>query len=98
MRGIANRQCVFILFLLATILSACGRTVVAPVVTTPRFPDYIFPTLPESDPKQAAFVKDHDAAWQWFQAGDLPRAEAGFQAVLKRSPQFYPSEAALGYV
>jgi tetratricopeptide (TPR) repeat protein len=84
--------------LTALLSAACGRTVAPPVVTTPRYPDYIVPTLSESDPRQAGFVKDHDAAWQWFQAGDLPRAETGFLAVLKRSPQFYPSETALGYV
>jgi predicted negative regulator of RcsB-dependent stress response len=43
-------------------------------------------------------VSDHEAAWQWFQSGDLARAETQFLAVLKRSPQFYPSETALGYL
>ena len=82
----------------ATLAVACGRPVTPPVVTTPRYPDYIVPTLQQSDPQQDRFVRDHDEAWRWFQAGDLPRAETGFQAVLKRSPQFYPSETALGYV
>jgi tetratricopeptide (TPR) repeat protein len=77
---------------------ACGKTVAPPVVTTPRYPDYITPTLAQADPRLANTVKEHDTAWQWFQAGDLQRAETGFQAVLKRSPQFYPSETALGYV
>jgi len=43
-------------------------------------------------------MRDHDAAWRWFQAGDLARAETEFTAILKRSPQFYPSETAMGYV
>jgi tetratricopeptide (TPR) repeat protein len=30
--------------------------------------------------------------------GDLARAESGFAAVLKRSPQFYPSDTAMGYL
>ena len=84
--------------LVVTFAAACGRTVAPPIVTTPRYPDYIVPTLPEADPKLADIVKSHDAAWNWFQAGDLSRAETEFQAVLKRSPQFYPSETALGYV
>jgi tetratricopeptide (TPR) repeat protein len=79
-------------------MSACGRTVAPPVVTTPQYPDYIFPALAQPDPKLADLVRDHDAAWRWFQAGDLARAEAGFLAVLKRSPQFYPSDTALGYL
>ena len=69
-----------------------------PVVTAPKYPDYIFPTLPQPDPKQADLLKDHDDAWRRFQAGDLARAESAFQAILKRSPQFYPSETALGYL
>ena len=84
--------------LVVTVAAACGRTVAPPVVTTPRYPDYIVPTLPEADPRLADIVKSHDTAWNWFQAGDLSRAETEFQAVLKRSPQFYPSETALGYV
>jgi tetratricopeptide (TPR) repeat protein len=69
-----------------------------PVVTTLRYPDYIFPTLAAPDARLAEVVEDHDVAWRWFQAGDLSRAEAGFQAILKQSPQFYPSDTAMGYV
>ena len=65
----------------------------------PRYPEYLLPTLPEPDPRsRKPICKDHDAAWRWFQSGDLSRAETGFQAVLKKSPQFYPSETALGYM
>ena len=52
----------------------------------------------QPDPLRPICFEEHDAAWRWFQAGDLARAETGFQAVLKRSPQFYPSETALGYL
>ena len=84
--------------LAASLISGCTAAVAPPVVTTPRFPDYIFPTLTTPDPKQADLLREHDAAWRWLQAGDLPVAERAFQAVLKRSPQFYPSETALGYL
>jgi len=77
--------------LVATFGVACGRPVTPPVVTAPRFPDYLLPTLPEADPRFAGAIKEHDDAWRWFQSGDLSRAESGFQAVLKKSPQFYPS-------
>jgi tetratricopeptide (TPR) repeat protein len=84
---------------IATVLaSACARPAAPPVVTTPHYPDYIFPTLPEPDPRQADLLRDHDAAWRWFQSGDLSRAESGFLDVLKRSPEFYPAETALGYL
>jgi len=86
-------MCLFLVF-----ISGCARAVAPPVVTTPRYPDYIFPTLSEPDPRQDDLLREHDAAWRWLQAGEFSRAEAGFLAVLKRSPQFYPSEAALGYL
>jgi tetratricopeptide (TPR) repeat protein len=84
--------------LVASLVAGCARTVAPPVVTTPRYPDYILPTLSPPDPSQAGLLRDHDAAWRWFQAGDLSRAEAGLAAVLKRSPAFYPSDTALGYL
>lgn len=84
--------------LTALAMAACSGPALPPVVTAPRYPDFIFPTLSPPDPKQAEVVKLHDAAWRWFQSGDLGRAEREFQVVLKRSPAFYPSEAALGYL
>jgi tetratricopeptide (TPR) repeat protein len=86
------------LLLIAAVLTGCARAAAPPVVTTPRFPDYVYPTLSPPDPKQADLLGRHDAAWRWFQSGDLLRAEREFQAVLKRSPQFYPTETALGYL
>ena len=80
------------------LVAGCGRVAAPPVVTAPRYPDYALPTLSPPDPKQADLLREHDAAWRWLQAGDLDRAEAALQAVLKRSPQFYPSETALGYL
>jgi tetratricopeptide (TPR) repeat protein len=79
-------------------MSGCAREVLPPVVTAPRYPEFILPALLSPDPKQAEFVKLHDVGWNWLQAGDLGRAAQQFQLVLKRSPTFYPSETALGYV
>jgi tetratricopeptide (TPR) repeat protein len=92
-----HRALTLSLFLLA-FTAGCARTVAPPVVTTPQYPDYVIPTLSPPDPKQADVVRQHEAAWKWFQAGDVARAQRDFQAVLKKSPQFYPSEVALGYV
>jgi tetratricopeptide (TPR) repeat protein len=40
----------------------------------------------------------HKAGWLWLQAGDLRAAERNFDAALKLSNNFYPSETGLGYV
>lgn len=83
--------------MLLVFASSCARTVAPPVATTPRYPDYIFPTL-APDPRQADLLREHEAAWRWLQAGDFGRAETGFVAILKQSPQFYPSDTAFGYL
>jgi tetratricopeptide (TPR) repeat protein len=87
-----------LLLLLAAFAASCARTAAPPVVTAPRYPDYQLPTLSSPDPRQADLLRQHDAAWRFFQSGDLARAETGFLAILKRSPQFYPSDTALGYL
>jgi tetratricopeptide (TPR) repeat protein len=98
MHGAAGALAKAVVPLVLVLAAACARAVAPPIVTVPRYPDYVFPTLSPPDPQQAEFLQQHDVAWRWFQAGDLTRAESGFQAVLKRAPQFYPSETALGYV
>ena len=104
----SDRHRVLALFgLLGIFLVSCGRTAAPPVVTTaPRYPDYLFPGLTQPigsaqskpDRRLEELLRQHDVAWRWLQAGDLTQAESGFQSVLKRSPQFYPSETAMGYL
>ncbi|HUP40291.1 MAG TPA: tetratricopeptide repeat protein [Vicinamibacterales bacterium] len=93
-----RRWTIAVVCFLLVFVTGCAPKVAPPVATAPKYPDYIFPTLAEPDARQAELLREHDAAWRWFQAGDLSRAEAGFAAILKRVPQFYPSEAALGYL
>jgi tetratricopeptide (TPR) repeat protein len=103
----ARRVLASVLLVVAA-MAGCAREILPPVVTTPRYPEFIFPELTSSDlepgapaprySNQAELVKLHDGAWRWFQSGDLVRAEREFQAVLKRSPAFYPTQAALGYL
>ncbi len=87
-----------LLVLVSALVAGCARTVAPPVVTIPRYPDYILPTLSAPDPKLADLVRQHEVGWRWFQAGDFANAEREYQLILKRSPQFYPTEAALGYL
>ena len=96
--AIVNSRLTIAALWFVVLLSGCAPKVAPPVVTAPRYPDYIFPTLVEPDARQAELLREHDVAWRWLQAGDFSRAEAGFMAILKRSPQFYPSDTALGYL
>ncbi len=84
---------------LLVLAAACAaKTIPAPpAVTTPKYPDYIFPTPPPGVGTPAA-IERHQAGWGWLQAGDLRSAERNFSAALKQSPPFYPAEAGLGYV
>ena len=66
-------------------------------MTTPKFPDFIFPAAPNGVGTPAA-VERHQVGWNWLQAGDLRAAERNFNAALKQSPPFYPAEVGLGYV
>jgi tetratricopeptide (TPR) repeat protein len=86
--------------LLATLvfLSACApKTAPAPVVTAPKFPDFMRPVVP------AAMVDTPAAAsasrgWAFLQSGDFRTAEHEFAAALKTQPAFYPAETSLGYL
>jgi tetratricopeptide (TPR) repeat protein len=84
---------------LLILAAACApKTIPAPpAVSTPKYPDYIFPAPPAGIGTPAA-IERHQAGWGWLQAGDLRSAERNFSAALKQSPPFYPAEAGLGYV
>jgi tetratricopeptide (TPR) repeat protein len=82
----------------ALVLSACAaRTIPAPVVTTPRFPDFIRPAVPASyaDSPVAGLG---DRAWAFLQAGDLRNAERETTVALRAEPAFTPAETIAGYV
>jgi tetratricopeptide (TPR) repeat protein len=68
----------------------------APAVASPKFPDFIFPALPEGLAGPAISAQYH-SGWNYLQAGDTHSAERTFNAVLKTMPALYPAEAALGY-
>ena len=68
-----------------------------PVAASAKYPDYIFPAAVAGLGTPAAEER-HKAGWLWLQAGDLKAAERNFDAALKLSATFYPSEVGLGYV
>jgi tetratricopeptide (TPR) repeat protein len=86
--------------LLATLvfLSACApKTAPAPVVTAPKFPDFMRPVVPASMADSPA-AAPASRGWAFLQAGDLRTAEREFGAALKAQPGFYPAETSLGYL
>jgi tetratricopeptide (TPR) repeat protein len=78
--------------------SACApKTVPAPVVTAPKFPDYVRPTVPAAFDNTVA-AESASRGWTFLQAGELKTAEREFSAALKATPAFYPAETSLGWV
>jgi tetratricopeptide (TPR) repeat protein len=80
--------------------AACGPAKLelpSPTAPSSKYPDYMFPAV-DGDVGTPAAQERHKAGWLWLQAGDLKAAERNFDAALKLSNSFYPSEAGLGYV
>jgi tetratricopeptide (TPR) repeat protein len=81
----------------ATWLSACAPALApAPVVATPRHPEFIFPATPPGLATRDLVLRQQ-RGWQFLQAGDTGSARREFGAALKTSAAFYPAEAGLGY-
>ena len=85
--------------LLALVLaSACApKTAPAPVVTAPKFPDFMRPVVPPAMANGPA-AASASRGWAFLQAGDFRTAEREFAAALKTTPAFYPAETSLGYL
>ena len=81
-----------------TLLSSCVARPVVPVVGAPRFPDFPTPEVPAALNVSAALRDQHFDGWRRLQTGDLRSARSEFTDVLTQMPEFYPAQAALGYV
>lgn len=85
---------------LVVLAAACGSrkpVITAPVVTTPKYPDFIRPTVPAMYANTPA-AEGQARGWAFLQYGDLKNAEREFTAAFKMQPGFYPAETSLGYV
>jgi tetratricopeptide (TPR) repeat protein len=92
-----NRVGQALALMLVTLVSSCApKTAAVPPVTPPKFPDFIFPAVPQGLGSPSALER-HNLGWRWLQAGDPRAADRNFNAVLKESSGFYPAEAGLGY-
>jgi tetratricopeptide (TPR) repeat protein len=84
--------------LAAVLIAGCAkRPVVAPAPVAPKFPDFLFPAIPQGLDRSLAGPV-HERAWDALQAGELRAAEQTFNAALTMTPAFYPAAAGLGYV
>lgn len=83
---------------LLTLVAACApKAVVVPVVSAPKYPDFVEPTVPRELTATAA-AENQSRAWRFLQAGDFKNAEREIAAALKTAPSFHPAEATGGYV
>jgi tetratricopeptide (TPR) repeat protein len=82
---------------LAAVVTACApKRLPPPTPTTPRFPEFVFPSAPQGL-AAPALLEQHQAGWLYLQAGDTRNADRAFSAIVKTAPDFYPAEAGLGY-
>lgn len=81
--------------LLAGALVAGGCAARVPIVTTPAFPDFVYPAVP---PALAAVDGEQRDAWAFLQAGQLDQAEERFAALVAGDAAFFPATAGLGWV
>jgi tetratricopeptide (TPR) repeat protein len=83
---------------LLVLVSACAPKIApAPVVTVPKFPEFMQPPIPPAfanSPVAATFTR----GWAFFQSGDLKTAEREFLVASTAAPSFHPAETSLGYV
>src|SRR5207302_10180236 len=86
-----------VLIALALVDACAPKTVPLPALSTPRFPDFMTPSVPAAFANTPATINE-DRGWRFLQAGDLKNAEREFQAALIGVPSFYPADASLGYV
>ena len=87
-----------IVCLTVVLLAACApKTAPLPVVTSPRFPEFVAPIVPAAMAGMPAAVA-HARGWTFLQAGDLRSAAREFSIAVKTTPAFYPAEIGLGYV
>jgi predicted negative regulator of RcsB-dependent stress response len=86
-----------LLALLVGIAACTPRLVPAPVVTAPRFPEFLEPVVPADLASSRAAV-NQDRGWRFLQVGDFKNAAREFGLALKAASTFYPAEAGLGYL
>lgn len=85
--------------LLAIAAASCAPKTLtpAPIVSVPRFPEFMAPAVPGAFAGTPAAL-NQERGWRFLQAGDFKNAEREFATALRTAPAFHPAEAGLGYV
>jgi len=78
------------------VVSAAACTSRIPVVTSPDFPNFIFPYAP-TEYADSPSSEAQSRAWAYLQSGDLAGAAERFEIIAARDPNFYPASVALGW-
>ena len=66
-------------------------------MTTPEYPDFIFPGIPTTY-SGGLQLQDQQSAWAFLQTGDLNTAELRFEELLEVDNLFFPAITGLGWV
>ena len=90
MRGAAGAS-----LAVALLVGGCAARV--PIVTTPAFPDFVFPAVPPEYAATGSEPEQRDA-WAFLQVGQLDEAERRFAGLMERDADFFPASAGLGWV
>ena len=69
---------------LSLVATACAAKAPAPIVSAPRFPEFLPPPVPASAPP--AVAADLQIAWNQLQAGNTGGADRTYDHVLKVAP------------
>lgn len=88
---------VWVMIMLAGV-AACARPVPPAMPAAPRFADVPGLEIPAGVAAPPEVVERHTAGWRRFQSGDLRGATRDYSAALALSPNFYPSQAGMGFI
>ena len=95
---LARESLLLVVLAWLAVLSACApRIAPLPVVTAPKFPEFLQPVVPPALANTASAIAQN-RGWVFLQAGDLKGAQRELALALQMMPGFYPADAALGYL
>ena len=92
--GLARAATAFVVLIGA---ASCASNPTKPAATAPAFATFVMPSVPATLSVPPERLEQHDKAWRLLQAGDSRGAAQAFQDILKRWPDFYPSETGWAY-